>query len=199
MRILIVGATGTLGKAVADELSSRHELILASKSKSDIEVDISSLKSIQAMYEQVGQIDAVVSTTGKVHFTELEKFTAELWALGLNNKLMGQINLVTQGIPYLSQGGSFTLTSGILNRDPIRFGASAALVNGGLDGFVKAAAIELPKGLRINGVSPTVFEESMKDYEPFFKGFIPVPVAKVAKAFAKSVEGAQTGQVYCVD
>ncbi|STX28567.1 dehydrogenase [Legionella beliardensis] len=199
MRILIVGATGTLGQAVVNELYEYHELITAARSNSDIRVDITNFESINEMYQQVGKIDAVVSTIGSVHFAPLEDFTPEKWALGLTNKLMGQINLVTSGIKYLTDGGSFTLTSGILNRDPIRCGVSASLVNGAVDSFVKAAAIELPRGLRINAVSPTVLEESGDSYGEFFRGFIPVPAAKVAKAFAKSIEGAQTGQVYCVD
>ncbi|WP_419420818.1 short chain dehydrogenase [Legionella sp. D16C41] len=195
MRILIVGGTGTLGRAVVNELD-QHEIIIASINNGDIQVDISDLESIKKMYEEVGRIDAVISTTGQVHFGPLREFTSENWALGLNNKLMGQVNLVTCGIDYINDGGSFTLTSGIISRDPIKFGVAAALVNGAIDSFVKAAAIELPKGLRINVVSPTVLAESMDSYGNFFKGFIPVPAATVAKAFAKSVEGAQTGQVY---
>ncbi|STX51064.1 dehydrogenase [Legionella busanensis] len=199
MRILIIGGTGTLGKAVANEFLSRHEVIIAARNKGDIQVDISQLESIQEMYHQVGKVDAVVSTTGQVHFGPLKEFTNENWALGLNNKLMGQVNLVMIGMDYVVDSGSFTLTSGILNRDPIKFGASASLVNGAIDSFVKAASIELPRSLRINVVSPTVLTESMDSYGDFFRGFIPVPSATVAKAFAKSVEGAQTGQVYQVN
>ncbi|WP_131782890.1 short chain dehydrogenase [Legionella gresilensis] len=199
MRILIIGGTGTLGKAVADEFLSRHEVMIAARNKGDIQVDIGSLESIKKMYQQAGKVDAVVSTTGQVHFGPLKEFTNENWALGLDNKLMGQVNLVMVGMDYVTDGGSFTLTSGILNRDPIKFGASASLVNGAIDSFVKSAAIELPRGLRINVVSPTVLTESMDSYGDFFRGFVPVPAATVAKAFAKSVEGAQTGQVYQVN
>ncbi len=111
---------------------------------------------------------------------------------------MGQVNLVAIGLNYLNDRGSFTLTSGILNRDPILWGASAAMVNGAIDGFVKAAAIELTRGVRINAVSPTVVSESLDKYADFFRGFVAVPVHTVAQAYIKSVEGAQTGQVYCV-
>ncbi|MGQ3888536.1 short chain dehydrogenase [Legionella sp. CNM-1927-20] len=199
MRILIIGGTGTLGQAVANEFLSRHEVIIAARNKGDIQVDISNIESVKMMYRQVGKVDAVISTTGQVHFGPLKEFTHENWALGLNNKLMGQVNLVMAGIDYVTDGGSFTLTSGILNRDPIKFGVSASLVNGAIDSFVKAAAIELPRGLRINVISPTVLVESMDSYGDFFRGFLPVPAATVAKAFSKSVEGAQTGQVYQVD
>jgi hypothetical protein len=56
----------------------------------------------------------------------------------------------------------------------------------------------MPRGLRINAVSPGVITEAMPDYAPFFRGFEPVPAARAALAYAKSVEGAQTGQVYRV-
>ena len=199
MRIVIIGGSGTIGQAVANELSPRHEIIIAAKSKGEVLVDISDPVSIDSMYHKISKIDAVIATTGKVHFAPIDAFTPEDWDLGLNNKLMGQVNLVTLGMRYLNDGGSFTLTSGILNRDPIRLGSSASMVNGALDGFVKSAALELPRGLRINIVSPTVLQESMDKYSDFFRGFEPVPVARVALAYTKSVEGRQTGQVYCVE
>lgn len=198
MRLLIVGGTGTIGQAIVNELSSRHTLIIAGKSTGDVQVNIEDPLSIQNMFQKIGPVDAIIAATGKVHFAPLTEFTQENWATGLNSKLMGQINLVNYGLHFLNDKGSITLTSGILNRDPVPAGSSAAMINGALDGFVKAAAIELPRGLRINVVSPTVLKESLDKYGDFFAGFVPVPAAIVAKAYAKSVEGAQTGQVYCV-
>jgi NAD(P)-dependent dehydrogenase (short-subunit alcohol dehydrogenase family) len=111
---------------------------------------------------------------------------------------MGQVNLVLIGREFIADGGSFTLTTGVLDSDPIRMGTSASMVNGAVNAFVVAAAIEMPRGLRINAVSPGVITEAMPDYAPFFRGFEPVPAARAALAYAKSVEGAQTGQVYRV-
>ncbi len=198
MKILIIGATGTIGQAIVKELGSRHDIITAGHSRGDVQVDITDRHSIKALYEKVKAIDAVILATGKVHFGALTEMTAEEYAIGLNDKLMGQINVVLAGIPQLNEGGSFTLTSGILNRDPIQYGSSAAMVNGALEGFVKSAAIEMPRGLRINGVSPTVIREAMENYGPYFRGFMPVSAAEAALAYSKSVEGLQTGQVYCV-
>lgn len=111
---------------------------------------------------------------------------------------MGQVNLLLIGREFANDGASFTFTSGVLNREPIRTASSAAMVNAALDGFVKAAAIELPRGLRVNSVSPTVLEEAMAKYAPYFRGFKPVSAADVALAYARSVEGLQTGQTYQV-
>ena len=104
-----------------------------------------------------------------------------------------------EGLKYINKGGSFTLTSGILSHDPIPMGTSAAMVNGAINSFVKSAAIEMPHHLRINAVSPTVLSESMNRYAPFFRGFESVPASRVALAYSKSVEGAQTGMVYSVE
>lgn len=198
MKIIIVGGTGTIGKAVAKELSPRHEIIIAAHDKGDIQLDITDPSSIEKMYQSVKNIDAVISTTGKVEFKELTQFNAEDYWVGLKNKLMGQINLVLIGLNYLNDKSSFTLTSGILNEDPIHLGTSAAMVNGALNGFVTSAAIEMPRSMRINIVSPTVVAEAMGAYENFFRGFDPVPVSKVALAFSKSVEGLQTGKIFKV-
>jgi NAD(P)-dependent dehydrogenase (short-subunit alcohol dehydrogenase family) len=124
--------------------------------------------------------------------------TAADFRKGLDDKLMGQINLTLIGQHLLNDNGSITLTSGVLDRDPIRQGANAAAVNGALGAFVRSAAIELPRGLRINVVSPGLLEESVKKYDGFFPGHEPVSSARVGLAYAKSVEGAITGQVIIV-
>jgi NAD(P)-dependent dehydrogenase (short-subunit alcohol dehydrogenase family) len=121
--------------------------------------------------------------------------TENEFAVGLKNKLMGQVNLVLIGRDYINDGGSFTLTSGVLSHDPIRLGVSASLVNGALEAFALAAAIELPRGLRINVVSPGVLVESLPVFGEYFRGHEPVPGSRVGNAYVKSVEGRLTGQV----
>ncbi|HET7843066.1 MAG TPA: short chain dehydrogenase [Xanthomonadales bacterium] len=198
MRILHVGANGTIGRAVARELGARHEVVTAGRSAGDIRLDLANPASHGPALAQAGKLDAVVSTAGNVHFGALAEMTEELWGIGLRDKLMGQVQLALAAAKVLADGGSITLTSGILSDTPIRYGASASLVNGGLESFARAAAIELPRGIRINVVSPNVLQESMPGYAPYFRGFDAVPAAKVALAYSRSVEGAQTGQVYKV-
>jgi NAD(P)-dependent dehydrogenase (short-subunit alcohol dehydrogenase family) len=196
VKIILVGASGTLGKAVAQQLNAKHEVVHVGHSSGDFQVDITDRKSIEQLYEKTGDFDALVSTTGNVHFGPFEEFTPEQFEVGLRSKLMGQVNLVTLGFKRIRAGGSFTLTSGQLNDDPIRFGASGAMVNGALEGFIRSVAIELPRGLRINLVSPTVTEESWGAFGPFFPGQKPIPAAEAALGYVKSVEGPQTGRVY---
>lgn len=198
MKIVIVGATGTVGKAVVAELAPRHEIIQVGKSRGQYQADIKDADSIRALFGKTGKVDAIVSTAGKVHFGPLAQMTPELFAIGLHDKLLGQVQLALIGVDYLNDGGSITLTSGVLGHDPIRNGANASAVNGGIDSFVKAAAIELLRGIRINSVSATVLVEAMDVYGPAFRGFAPVPGQRVALAYSKSVEGAQTGQIYSV-
>lgn len=198
MKILVIGGTGLIGGAIVKELSVRHQVQVASRSGSNIKVDITDINSIRKMYQAVKELDAVVIASGKVHFGALADMDDSLYQIGLNNKLMGQVNIVLEGLKYLNDGGSFTLTSGILNRDPIVMGTSAAMVNGAIDGFVKSVAIELPRDLRINVVSPTVISEAMDTYAPYFRGYKPISAYEAALAYSKSVEGKQTGQIYTV-
>jgi len=195
MKIVIVGATGTVGKAVVGALQDRHELVKVGKRGGDLQVDIADTDSIRALFKKIGSFDALVSTAGKVHFGEFENMTENEFAIGLKNKLMGQVNLVLIGRDHINDGGSFTLTSGVLSHDPIRLGVSASLVNGGLEAFALAAAIELPRGLRINVVSPGVLVESLPVYGEYFRGHEAVPGSRVGNAYVKSVEGRLTGQV----
>lgn len=198
MKILLIGASGTIGSAVARELEQRHEVIRVGRNSGDFQADISDSASIRRLFEQTGRFDALVCTAGNVTFAPLGEMSEEQFALGLNDKLMGQVNLLLIGREFINDGGSFTFTTGITSRDPIATGSSASLVNGAIDAFVRAAAIELPRGLRVNSISPTVLVEAMPGYAPYFRGFKPVPGAEVALAYAKSVEGLQTGQTYPV-
>jgi len=198
MKILLIGAAGTIGSAVAAELAPRHEIIRIGRTSGDERVDISDSASIRKLFERVGKFDALICAAGNVSFRPLGEMSETDFALGLQDKLMGQVNLLLIGRDYANDGASFTFTTGITSHDPIRTGASASLVNGAIDSFVKAAAIELPRGLRVNSVSPNVLVEAMDSYAPYFRGFKPVPAADVALAYAKSVEGLQTGQTYHV-
>ena len=198
MKILLIGASGTVGSAVDKELSARHEIIRIGRTRGDFQVDISDSASIRALFGKTGKFDALVCAAGNVTFAPLAEMDAQSFALGLQDKLMGQVNLLLIGREFANDGASFTFTTGVLSHDPIRSGASAALVNGALDSFVRAAAIELPRGLRVNSVSPTVLVEAMGSYAPYFRGYKPVAGADVGLAYAKSVEGLQTGQTFHV-
>jgi NAD(P)-dependent dehydrogenase (short-subunit alcohol dehydrogenase family) len=204
LRILVIGAGGTLGSAIVAELAPRHDIVTAGSKSGDIRIDIADPDSIEAGLKAAGALDAIVCAAGAVNFDPLASIKParigdSSYGLGLANKLMGQVNLALAARGCLTDGGAVTLISGVTARAPIAAGSSASMVNAALESFVMAAAIEMPRGIRINVVSPTVFEESMAGYGPFFRGFDPVPAARAARAFSRSVEGLETGKTYRVD
>jgi len=198
MKIILVGASGTLGSAIAERLGSRHDLIRVGRHSGDLHADITQPDSIRALFAKIGHFDALVSATGSLAFAPVTELTQADFQVGLSSKLMGQVNLVLLGQAQAADGASFTLTSGIVSEHPIRQGSAAAMVNAALEGFVRGAAIELPRGQRLNVVSPTVVEESLEHYGDFFLGFKAIPVADAARAYERSVEGAETGKTYRV-
>ncbi len=198
MKILVVGASGTLGQAIVRHLGQRHQVITAGRNSGEQRVDLRDDASVAGLFAATGRVDAIVSATGNVHFGPLDGMSAAQFDIGLQDKLLGQVRLALIGQHHLEDGGSITLTTGILAEQPIRQGANATAVNAALEGFVRAAACELPRGLRINAVSPTVLGEAWDAYADFFPGFEPVSAARAALAFQRSIEGVQTGQVYKV-
>ncbi len=198
MIILVVGAGGTLGRAVTARLGQRHTIVTAGRSHGDVRVDLRDEASVHAMFELTGPLDAIVATAGNVHFGPLAQMTTEDFTAGLHDKLLGQVRLALIGQHHLNDGGSITLTTGILAEQPIAQGANATAVNAGIEGFVRAAACELPRGLRINAVSPSVLREAWDAYGPYFPGFEPVGADRAAIAFERSIEGVQTGQIFKV-
>jgi NAD(P)-dependent dehydrogenase (short-subunit alcohol dehydrogenase family) len=196
MRILLVGATGKLGTAVHQELVERkHDVVTVSRTGGDLQCDVSDPAQVAGLYKTVGRVDAVAAAAGSVPFKPLAELTVQDYQHGLTSKVLSQVALVKEGLAHVSPHGSFTLITGVLTREPIVTGAAASLVNGAIEAFVRAAAIEIAPQ-RINAVSPTVFTESLDDYGDSFVGMKPVPLADVAQAYVRSIEGRQTGQIY---
>ena len=198
--VILIGAQGKMGQAALSGLG-KHKVITASRSGEgcDFQVDITSRESIERLYQNVGSFDAVVNTAGFCEYAPFGEMSDEQWQTTIQSKLMGQINLVNIGLNYINQGGSFTLISGILNIKPIPLAIADATTSGAIDTFVQCVAHELPRGIRINVVNPSVLEEAWDVYGEMMPGFQPVPGALVGKAFERSVDGFISGQVLYVD
>jgi NAD(P)-dependent dehydrogenase (short-subunit alcohol dehydrogenase family) len=194
MKIIIVGASGTIGKKVTAALEKEHEIIRVGSRSGDVQADISDVTSVEALFKTTGKFDALISVTGTGHFGPLAEMSAADFSKGIHSKLMGQVNLVLAGQHYINAGGSFTLTSGILAEDPVLNGANLGTVNGAINAFAINAAIELKNDVRINAVCPGVVEDS-PGFFPSFPGHIPVTMNRVVAAYLKSVLGGITGQV----
>jgi NAD(P)-dependent dehydrogenase (short-subunit alcohol dehydrogenase family) len=194
MRILVIGPNGTIGRAIVAALSAEHEVIGASRSGGEVNVDIREPESIRAMYAQTGKVDAVISAAGSGAWKPLDQLTDEDFAISLRYKLMGQVNVVRYGLEHVNDGGSITTTSGVLSRVPVAGGAAISLVNCGLEGFTRAAALEAPRGIRVNVVSPPWVTETLIEMgsTDLSHG---LPAATVAQAYVRSVTGRESGQV----
>ena len=193
MKILLVGATGTIGKAVAVALSPRHEVVAVGHRGGPYQVDLADKASIASLFQSVGRVDAVVSAAGAARFGALAALGDEDFAVSLANKLMGQVNLVRVGMASVADRGSFTLTSGVLSHTPMPGSAAISLVNAGLEGFARAAALELPRSIRINVVSPGWVRETLVAMK--MDPATGTPASAVARFYVQSVEGSTTGTV----
>ena len=192
MRILIIGATGTIGSAVSAALGPDHDIIHASRS-SDITVDIENLESIKAMYAAVGQVDAVVSCAGHARFGPLPELSDEDFSYSIGSKLMGQVNVVRYGLDSVRDNGSITLTAGDFSQRPWPGASANALINGALESFARAAALDVPRGIRVNVVSPPFIDTTAAAMGMADKGEL--SAAENARAYVSMVEGEMNGAV----
>ncbi len=193
MNIIVIGATGTIGAAVASALAVGGHAVVPASRNGAVKVDIDDPASVRAMFAGQSHIDAVVSCAGNAVFKPFAELTDADYALGLRSKLMGQVAVARAAAAALNDGGSITLTTGILAMEPMRGAAAVSMVNAALEGFVRSAALELPRRLRLNAVSPPWVKETMVKL-----GMDPTPglaAAAVAKAYAAAVAGAQTGTI----
>lgn len=198
MKILVLGGSGLIGQAVVKVLAPRHEVLAASRKSARHPVDARDAARLRRLFESVGRVDAIVSVLGDVYWGPLADMTEAQFRQGIEGKLMPSVNVALLGQHFLNDGGSLTLTTGILSEQPIRSGTVASSVNAALEGFVRSAAVELPRGMRINAVSPGLLQDSFPKVGHMFPGFEPVAADRVALAYVRSVEGGQTGQVFRV-
>jgi NAD(P)-dependent dehydrogenase (short-subunit alcohol dehydrogenase family) len=193
MKIILIGASGTIGKGILQILSSDHEIIKVGHRGGDFRVDLSAKPSIEKLFQDVGSFDAVICAAGLAKFGSLDEQPDEDYQLAVTNKLMGQVNLVRVGRRYINDNGSFTLTSGMLSYQPIPGSASISMVNSGIEGFVRAAALEMQRGMRVNAVSPVFVTETMEAMG--MDSTNGMAAVKVALAYKESVEGKRNGEI----
>jgi len=198
MKILIIGGQGTVGKKVSKHFSKNHTVITAGRTSGDVRVDIADARSIHNMFENTGKVDAILCIAGDAKWDSFQALSEEDFYVGIKSKLMGQINLVRIGQEYLTAGGSFTLTTGILADHPVEQTTSAAMVNGAIHSFIRAVELELEDGQRINAVSPGLVEDAVEKYGAYFPGHNPIPMEKVVNGYVRSVEGKGTGEIITI-
>ncbi len=200
MKILLIGGTGTIGSVVADHLKDDHELIIVGHSSGDLQTDITDPEAINSLFEQVGRIDAVIVTSGSAPMKPIDHLTNDDFLEGVKNKMMGQINVALTALDYLNDGGSITLTTGILSHDPIPQGTILSTVNNAVNGFVVGSYGEfLQHGIRINAVSPALVEDSAEALGEYFPGHITAKMEHVANGYIKSLKNNITGQIIDID
>lgn len=197
-KIIVVGATGTIGRSVVAAFKKEDDVIETASKSGTLQVDITSVESIKNLFEKTGSFDALISTTGTAYYGPFKETTDKDFRIGIDSKLMGQINLVLIGQHYINRGGSFTLTSGIIYEEPILNGSNFSTVNGAINSFVQAAAIDFKNEVRINAVSPSIVENSPEMFS-LFPGYKPVTMQSVSNAYIRSVKGALTGHVFKVN
>ena len=193
MKLIVIGATGTIGEAVAQALSNRHEIVAVTRHSEPVRVDITSIASIRALLEAVGPVDGVICASGAARFKPLAQLDEADFAFCLQSKLMGQVNLVRESLRRVRDAGVIVATSGILSRLPAPGGSAISMVNAGIEAFVRAAALEAPRGVRVNVVSPPWVSETLTKLGMDPK--IGLSASIVAQSYVRAVEGSMTGQV----
>lgn len=191
MKIVVIGSTGTIGAAVVEALKGEHDVIGVHR-KGDPPVDIEDRASVERLFEKVRDVDAIVCCAGNAAWKPLDQLDDQDFALSLRSKLMGQVNVVRIASKRLRDGGSITVTSGVLGQKPMPGSGAVSLVNAGLEGFVRAAALEAQRGIRVNVVSPPWVSETLEamKMDPSWG----LPASVVAKAYVAVVEGEQQGE-----
>jgi NAD(P)-dependent dehydrogenase (short-subunit alcohol dehydrogenase family) len=195
MKAIVIG-TSTIGNAVTALFrDAGHEVVQVGRSTGDTHADLTDSGSLRALFAAHAPFDAVANAAGEVFPSALQDTDDDQWARSIASKGMGQINLVRTGLPHIADRGSFTLVSGVLGDEVTNAMTLGTTINRMVEGFVQGAATELPRGVRINCISPTVLAES-EAYHPYFPGFTPVTADEVAQAYLRSAANPYNGRIF---
>lgn len=195
MKILIIGGEGTIGRSLVTYFSQNHEVLTAGRNSGELQIDIADTQSIARVLKAVGKLDAIICAAGEAKWASFDELSEEDYYIGIRSKLMGQVNLVRLGKKYVNEGGSITLTTGILADDPVTMTTSAAMVNGALHSFVKAVVLDLEERIRVNVVASGLVEDAVDKYRDYFPGHHPIPMDKMLRGYIRSVEGKANGEI----
>lgn len=191
-KILVIGATGLLGKAIVQKLAGTADVIEASFSHPANPVDLADPSALKALFEKVGKVDAIICTAGVAHFKPFAETQDADWQFAIANKMMGQINTVRFGAEYLNEGGAIVLTTGTLAQTPLPGSAIVSAVNAAVEGAIRAFSLELDK-VRINAVSPGWITETLAAMG--MDTAAGMPAEDVAQFYVDLVEQSRSGDI----
>ena len=197
-KVVVIGASGTLGSAIAKGLEKDHHVLRAGRSGPDMMIDASDAEQMEKAFAELAPLDGVIVAIGHVPFTPFEETSAEDFTNGLLNKFGYQAAIVRAALPHMAPNGAITLTSGILSDEPLVGSTCAAAANGALNAFVGALAAEQLGKVRINIVSPSVVEDSVENYGDFFDGFEATSMSSLVKAYRRTLAGPITGRTISI-
>jgi len=192
-RVLVIGSSGLLGSHLVKALQGKADVVEASFSRAPLHVDIADPASLRRLFAQVGTVDAIACAAGMARFVPWASATDDDWAHGVANKLMGQVNVARLGAPHVRDGGAITLTTGVLAQHPIPGGAIFTTANAAVEGFARAAAVEIGSRVRVNVVSPGWITETL-----VAMGMDPapgLPASEAAGFYIRQMESGAAGSV----
>ncbi|AYM14695.1 MULTISPECIES: short chain dehydrogenase [Agrobacterium] len=192
MKVVIIGGTGTIGEALKRALVERHDVVTVGRTHGDLNADMTDKASLKNLFAKLGAFDAIVTTAGGAAFKALADLDDADFAISLGDKLMGQVNVARMAMQHIADNGSITITGGSMAHEPMPGGTAISMVNAALEGFGRGAALELPRGIRLNVVSPPWVTETLVRYGMDMPG---LPADAVAKAYVQSIEGSQSGAI----
>ncbi|PHM71528.1 short chain dehydrogenase [Xenorhabdus sp. KJ12.1] len=202
MKILVIGATGNIGKHIISNIKKYHplladnptelEIIQASRNSPEYSLDVFDNQQLDNFLSKNKMFEAIICAFGKTNWTKPESLRD--YEESIKNKAFGQINVALQALKYIKPGGSITLTSGIVGKIMSPNGSQTAVTNGAIEAFVRSAATEITDA-RINVVSPKLLDESFTNYAKFFPGQETCTGEQIAKGYIRSIYGQETGVV----
>lgn len=190
MRIVIVGASGKIGREIDKELSADHQIVRVGATSGDLQCDFTSTDSVSQLFEAVEGFDHLIAVVGAdSQFKKFDELNDDDYRYGFERKFLGQVRLATHGQVHIRDRGSITLTSGFLKDYPNPFSIATGPLNAAVDTYVKNTAPLMPRGIRINVVSPAPVVEAGREGEGL------VTAAQCAEYYVDVINGDMTGKV----
>ncbi|MBT8236823.1 MAG: SDR family oxidoreductase [Bacteroidia bacterium] len=217
--ILLIGGSYGIGLALAKALQDDHNVIVASRSKEDLDglnvthIPYDVLELTPDTLELPDQIHGFVYLPGSINLRPIKMLDIDTFRKDMEINYFGLVSMVKHILPKMAEGGSMVFFSTVAVGTGMPFHTSVAGAKGAIEGFARALAAEYAPKIRCNVIAPSLVDtplssrllnnerkqEAMADRHPLKRVGKPEDMAQTALFLLSENSSWMTGQTLGVD
>jgi 3-oxoacyl-[acyl-carrier protein] reductase len=217
-KIIIIGGSKGIGKAITESLLNEHKVINISRTSPDFQHSNLSHFSCDVLTDELPQIeeaDGLIYCPGSINLKPFNRLSIDDFKTDFEINVIGAVKCIQTYTKALStsDSASIVLFSTVATKLGMPFHASIATAKSAVEGLTKSVAADLAPKIRVNAIAPTITDtelaakflrnermiESTVQRHPLKKYLEPSEVAAMATYLLSDVSKSISGQIFNLD